>query len=69
MIRNFIEAILGEFGRQILYFYEANSCVISSVIVTYGLFMLLVWNNMVRAYRYLVIEVAKLVHLDENPSR
>jgi hypothetical protein len=69
MIRSFVEAMLGDFGRQILYFYEANACVFNSVIVTYGLFMLLAWNNMVRAYRFLIIEVAKEVHLDENLSR
>ena len=69
MIRSFLEAMMGEYGRQILYFYEANSCVISSLIVTYGIFMFLTWNNMVRVYRYLIIEVAKLVHLDENLSR
>ena len=42
---------------------------ISSVIVTYGLFMLLTWNNMVRVYRYLIIEVAKSIHLNKDLSR
>jgi len=69
MIRSFVEAMLGEFGRQILYFYEANACVLNAVILTYGLFMLLAWNNLVRVYRFLIIEVAKNVHLDENLSR
>jgi hypothetical protein len=69
MIRSFVEMMLGDFGRQLLYFYEANSCVINSVIFTYGLFMLLSWNNLVRVYRFLVIEVAKTVHLDEDLNR
>ena len=69
MIRSFVEMLLGDFGRQLLYFYEANSCVINSVVFTYGLFMLLSWNNLVRVYRFLVIEVAKNVHLDEELNR
>lgn len=69
MIRSFVEMMLGEVGRQILYFYEANACVINAVVVTYGLFMLLAWNNLVRVFRYLIVEVAKTVHLDEKLSR
>lgn len=69
MIRSFVEMMLGDFGRQLLYFYEANSCAINSVIFAYGLFLLLAWNNLVRVYRYLIIEVAKTVHLDEDLNR
>jgi hypothetical protein len=69
MIRSFVEAMLGEYGRQILYFYETNACVLNTIILTYGLFMLLAWNNLVRVYRFLIIEVAKNVHLHENLSR
>lgn len=69
MIRSFIEMMLGEVGRQILYFYEANACVINAVLFTYGLFMLLSWNNLVRVYRYLIVEVAQKAHLDENLNR
>ncbi|MFN2143974.1 MAG: hypothetical protein ACK2T7_01415 [Anaerolineales bacterium] len=69
MIRSFLEMMMGEVGRQMLYFYEANACVINSVILTYGLFMFLCWNNLVRVYRYLVVEVAKTIHLDEDLGR
>lgn len=69
MIRSFIEAMMGEVGRQILYFYEANACAINSVILTYGLFMWLTWNNLVRVYRYLIVEVAKAIHLHEDLKR
>ena len=69
MIRSFIEAMMGEVGRQILYFYEANACVINSIVLTYGLFMWLTWNNLVRVYRYLIVEVAKTVHLHDDLKR
>ncbi|MBN2044555.1 MAG: hypothetical protein JW757_06005 [Anaerolineales bacterium] len=69
MIRSFLEMMMGEVGRQILYFYEANACVINSVVLSYGLFMFLCWNNLVRVYRYLVVEVAKTVHLNEDLNR
>ena len=69
MIRSLIEGMLGEFGRQLLYFYEANAIIINSIILAYGLFMLLSWNNLVRVYRFMVIEVAKSVHLDEDLNR
>ena len=69
MIRSLIEGMLGEGGRQLLYFYEANACIINSIILTYGMFMALAWNNLVRVYRYLIVEVAKNVHLDEELNR
>lgn len=69
MIRSFVEMMLGEFGRQILYFYEANAWLFNSLILVYGLFMLLAWNNLVRCYRYLVIEVAKQIHLSDDVGR
>jgi hypothetical protein len=69
MVRSFVEMILGEWGRQILYFYEANACVINSIIVIYGLIMFLAWQNLVRMYRFLVVEVAKQVHVDPEHGR
>ena len=36
MVRAFVEGMLGEVGRQILYFYEANALVINAVVLTYG---------------------------------
>lgn len=69
MIRSVVEALLGDFGRQILYFYEANAGLINTLVILYGLFMFLTWNNLVRVYRFLIIEVAKMVHLDEELNR
>lgn len=69
MIRSFVEALLGDFGRQLLYFYEANAGLINSLVLLYGLFMFLTWNNLVRVYRFLIIEVAKTIHLDEDLNR
>ncbi len=69
MIRSFVEAMLGEFGRQILYFYEANAFIFNAIILSYGLFMLLAWNNLVRIYRYLIIEIAKSAHLSDEINR
>jgi len=69
MIRSIVEAILGDFGRQLLFFYEANATLINTVVILYGLFMFLTWNNLVRVYRFLIIEVAKTVHLSEELNR
>ena len=69
MIRSFVEALLGDFGRQILFFYEDNATLINSLVILYGLFMFLTWNNLVRVYRFLIIEVAKTVHLNEELNR
>lgn len=69
MIRSLIEAMLGDFGRQILYFYEANAVLINSLVLVYGLFMFLSWNNLVRVYRFLIVEVAKSIHLSDGLSK
>jgi hypothetical protein len=61
--------MLGEVGRQMLYFYEANSCAINSVVLTYGVIMFAAWTNLVRTYRYLIMETAKKVHLSEDLNR
>ncbi len=67
-----MENLLGEFGRQILYFYEANQLIISLVVITYGIILFLSWSNTVKIYRFLVIEVAKQIHtrkdLDKESS-
>lgn len=62
MVRAFVEMLLGEWGRQLLYFYEANACIINSFVLTYGLLMFLSWTTLVRTYRYLIAEMAKQVH-------
>lgn len=69
MVRAFIEMLLGEVGRQMLYFYEANACAINSVVLTYGVLMFASWSNLVRIYRFLIVEIAKSVHLAEDLSR
>lgn len=69
MVRAFIEMLLGEWGRQLLYFYEANACIINSIVFTYGVLMFISWNNLVRTYRFLIVEVAKQVHTSEDLNR
>jgi hypothetical protein len=69
MVRAFIESLLGEWGRQLLYFYEANACIINSVVLTYGVLMFISWTNLVRTYRFLIAEMAKQVHTSEDLNR
>jgi hypothetical protein len=69
MVRAFIEMLLGEWGRQLLYFYEANACIINSFVLTYGVLMFISWTNLVRTYRFLVAEMAKQVHTSEDLNR
>ena len=69
MVRAFIEMMLGEWGRQLLYFYEANSCIINSFVLAYGVLMFISWTNLVRTYRYLIVEIAKQVHTSVDLNR
>jgi len=69
MIRSLIEVMLGEVGRQILYFYEAHALPINLVVLTYGLVMLVSWITLVRIHRQLVFMVAKEIHLRDDLSR
>jgi len=69
MVRAFIEMMLGEVGRQMLYFYEANACAVNSIVLTYGVLMFVSWNNLVRIYRFLIVEIAKDIHLAEDINR
>ena len=69
MVRAFIEGMLGEVGRQILYFYEANALVINSVVLTYGVFIYASWMNLVRIYRFLIVEMATAAHTSEELNR
>ena len=64
MVRSIVDVLLGEVGRQILYFYEAHALVINIIVLVYGFFMFYSWSNLVKIYRVLVIEVAKQIHLD-----
>jgi hypothetical protein len=61
--------MLGEVGRQMLYFYEANALPINLVLITYGLFLLLSWLTLVRIYRFIVVALAKRIHLHPDLNR
>ncbi len=69
MVRSFIEAMLGEVGRQILYYYEANALWINAIVLIYGVFMFASWQNLVRIYRFLIVEMAKEAHTSEELNR
>ena len=69
MVGPFLEALMGDTGRAILYFYQANELIINSTILVYGLFMFLCWNNLLRIYRFLIVEMAKSAHLSDDLNR
>jgi hypothetical protein len=69
MVGPFIEAILGDVGRTILYFYQDNSLVINVIILMYGGFMFYSWNNLLRIYRFLIVEMAKGAHTSDELNR
>ena len=69
MLRPLIEALLGEFGRLILYTYEANAYWINWLVLFYGLIMFASWQNLVRIYRFLIVEMAKAAHTSEDLNR
>jgi hypothetical protein len=69
MLRPFIEAILGEYGRQLLFAYEANAYWINWIVLAYGAIMFASWMNLVRIYRFLIVEMAKDAHLSEDLNR
>ena len=69
MVRGLIEMLLGDVGREMLYFYEANALVINILVLGYGFFMFYSWTNLVRIYRYLVTETAKQIHLHKDLNR
>ncbi len=66
MIRPMIEALLGEFGRQLLYFYEANQLILNLIVLTYGLLMFLSWSTLIRIYRHLVLLIVKQIEQDPD---
>jgi hypothetical protein len=69
MVGPFIEALMGDVGRAILYFYQDNALVINTVILLYGVFMFYCWNNLLRIYRFLIVEMAKEAHTSEELNR
>lgn len=66
MVRPMIEAMLGEFGRQLLFFYEANQLILNLVVLTYGLIMFMSWSTLIRIYRHMVLLIAK--QIEDNPD-
>ena len=69
MVGPFIEALMGEFGRSILYFFRDNALIINPIILAYGLFMFAAWSNLVRIYRFLIVEMSKEAHTSEELNR
>jgi hypothetical protein len=63
VIRAIIEATMGGIFRSVLYFYEAHALPLNVIVLVYGLVMLMSWLNLVRIYRYMVVAVAKQIHL------
>jgi hypothetical protein len=66
MVRSFVEVLLGDIGRQILYFYEAHALIIDIVVLAYGFILFFSWSNLVKIHRYLVIEIAKQIVLKND---
>lgn len=69
MVRVVVEGLLGEVGRQILFFYEAHALTINLLVLTYGLIMLMAWLALTRIYRHLVVLVAKEIHLNTRVNK
>jgi hypothetical protein len=75
MVRIAVETLLGEVGRQILFFYEEHAFIINLIILIYGFILFFAWSNLVKIHRYLVIEIAKQIHLrgdldkDSSPKK
>ncbi len=66
MVRGFVESVLGEIGQRILFFYESNALAINVVVLTYGFFKYIAWMNLVRIYRFLIMEMAIAAHTSEE---
>ena len=69
MLRPLIEALLGEAGRTILFAYEANAYWINWIILAYGAFMFASWMNLVRIYRFMIVEMARAAHTSDELNR
>ena len=69
MVRAFIEVLLGEVGRNILYFYEEHALIINLLVLTYGCTILMSWLTLTRIYRYLVVEIAKQIHTSKTINK
>ena len=63
MIGLMVGVMLGSYGRSVLSYYEAHRVPLDAIILTYGLIMLVSWQNMLAMYRFMVVDVAKQIHL------
>lgn len=66
MVRAFIESMLGTYGVRVLNFYETNSLYINSVVVIYGMVIVLSWTNLVNIRKALVYEM--VMQMKEHPK-
>ena len=55
--------------EAVYYFYQDNSLILNVIVLTYGLFMFAAWNNLLRIYRFLIVEMAKGAHTSEELNR
>ncbi len=69
MVRGIVESVLGPVGVRILHFYEANSLSINLIVLAYGFVMLASWTTLIRIYQYMVVSVARQIHLHPNLNR
>lgn len=70
MIYAIIESYLGPIGRAMLHFYQTNSLAINSVVVLYGLLIVLSWTNLVSIRKRLIGSiVAQMVQSGTLHSR
>lgn len=64
MITQIINYLLGPFGREMLAFYKANSAIINSLIVLYGLILVFGNTNFSRIKRQALKELPKFSKQD-----
>jgi hypothetical protein len=57
MIFGIIRGFLGEFGRAVLDFYLANSLIVNSLILIYGLFIFFSRQNYLAIWRKILLKV------------
>ena len=66
MLYALIETYLGPIGRAMLHFYIENSFAINTVVVAYGLVIVMSWTNLVSIRKRLVGAIA--AQIVQNPA-
>ncbi|HQE17567.1 MAG TPA: hypothetical protein PK607_03620, partial [Aggregatilineales bacterium] len=66
MLYALIETYLGPIGRAMLHFYIENSLVINTLVVAYGLVIVMSWTNLVSIRKRLVGAIA--AQIVQNPA-